>query len=64
MCSTGRGVRAEIQRLAPDLGDVCRGCGKRVRFRIKKSVKTKNGGRYLYLACPVCGQRATRMRLV
>lgn len=64
MCLNGKRVRRDaVQRLPPDRGVVCRGCGAAVRFRVVSSVPARSGGRYEYLVCPICGQRATRMRL-
>lgn len=55
-----------VQRLPPEGGIVCDGCGNVVRFRFvrSKACKTQPGRMIAYLVCPVCGHKATQVRIV
>ena len=56
----------DVQRLPPEGDHVCNGCGNLVWFRIvrTKPSKTRPGRMIAYLVCPICGQKATQMRVV
>ncbi|MDE3276644.1 MAG: hypothetical protein PUJ80_11560 [Verrucomicrobiota bacterium] len=53
-----------VQRLPPEGTYTCAGCGREVVFRVvqSKRVRRKPGMSYAYLACPLCGHRATQLR--
>lgn len=57
--------RDSVQRLLPEGGVICEGCGKVVKFRLVRSkpCKTQPGRMIAYLACPVCGHKATQIRI-
>lgn len=58
--------RESVQRLPPEGGIVCEGCKKVVRFRFVRSkpCKTQPGRMVAYLECPVCGHKATQIRII
>lgn len=55
-----------VQRLPPEGGHFCDGCKQLVKFRLVRSrpSKTWPGRMIAYLACPLCGHRATQIRVV
>ena len=57
--------KSTVQRLLPEGGVVCEGCGKVVRFRFVRSkpCKTQPGRMIAYLECPRCGHKATQIRV-
>ena len=56
----------KIQRLPPEGGNICDGCKKLVKFKVvrTKPSKTSPGRVIAYLVCPVCGHKATQMRVM
>lgn len=54
-----------VQRLPPEGGNICDKCHNLVHFRLVRSkpCKTMPGRMIAYLACPVCGHRATQIRV-
>ena len=59
---TGRGV----QRLPPEGGHICDGCKNLVKFKLRttKPCKSWPGRMIAYLYCPLCGHKATQMRVI
>ncbi len=55
----------KVQRLPPDCGVVCEGCGNVVLFRFVRSkpCATQSGRVIAYLECPRCGHKATQIRI-
>ena len=58
--------RESVQRLPPEGGVVCEGCKKVVRFKMRASKPCKNqpGRMIAYLFCPICGHKATQIRII
>lgn len=56
----------KIQRLPPEGGNFCDGCGELVKFKLvrTKPSKTWPGKVIAYLCCPRCGHKATQIRFV
>ena len=56
----------KVQRLPPEGGVVCEGCKNLVKFRLVRSkpCKTQPGRMIAYLVCPVCGHKATQIRVI
>lgn len=53
---------SEIQRLHTIHADVCAKCGRKVFFKFVASrVQAEGRFRIVYLRCPVCGAKATRL---
>jgi len=55
----------KVQRLPPEGGAVCEGCGNVVLFRFVRSkpCATQPGHVIAYLECPRCGHKATQIRI-
>ena len=55
----------KVQRLPPEGGVVCEGCQNVVRFKLRatKPCKTQPGRVIAYLFCPICGHKATQIRV-
>ena len=53
-----------IQHMPPEGGNICDGCKRLVRFKLRttKPSKTWPGKRIAYLYCPLCGHKATQIR--
>ncbi len=56
----------KVQRLPPEGGHFCDGCKKLVRFKLRRSkpCKTQPGRMIAYLYCPLCGHKATQIRVM
>lgn len=56
----------KVQRLPPEGGVVCDGCKNVVRFKMRASKPCKNqpGHMIAYLYCPICGHKATQIRII
>ena len=54
-----------VQRLPPEGGNICDGCKNLVKFRLVRSkpCKTQPNRMIAYLACPICGHKATQIRV-
>ena len=59
-------MSSEIQRLPPEGGNICDECKNLVKFKVvrTKPSKTFPGRVIAYLVCPVCGHKATQMRVM
>ena len=57
--------RESVQRLLPEGGVICDGCRNLVKFRFVRSkpCRTQPGRMIAYLVCPVCGHKATQIRV-
>jgi len=55
----------KVQRLPPEGGNFCDGCKQLVKFKLRatKPCKTMPGRMIAYLYCPVCGHKATQVRV-
>ena len=56
----------KVQRLPPEGGNFCDGCKNLVKFRLRttKPCKSQPGRMIAYLYCPICGQKATQIRVI
>jgi len=54
-----------VQRLPPEGGNFCDGCNNLVKFQLVRSkpCKAQPGRMIAYLRCPVCGHKATQVRV-
>jgi len=53
---------SEMQRLAPRHAEVCAKCKRRVFFKFVNSrVQAEGRFRIVYLRCPCCGAKASRL---
>jgi uncharacterized Zn finger protein (UPF0148 family) len=57
--------RDSVQRLLPEGGVICEGCGNVVKFKLRSSkpCRTQPGRMIAYLYCPICGHKATQIRV-
>ena len=58
-------TRESVQRLPPEGEVICEGCKNVVKFRLVRSkpCRTQPGRMIAYLTCPVCGHKATQIRV-
>lgn len=56
----------KVQRLPPEGGHICDGCKKLVKFKLRttKPCKSRPGRMIAYLYCPLCGHKATQVRVI
>ena len=54
-----------VQRLPPEGGHFCDGCKQLVKFKVRRTrpCATRPGRMIAYLYCPVCGHKATQVRV-